>query len=94
MPSTIRPGLHDRGDSSVQALLVTGYPRRMWAWVVLWLVLVLGAGVVFGLLGRMLWKKAKALIAEIGTASERLTAVLAALNDLSEQSNDPRATRR
>jgi hypothetical protein len=56
----------------------------MWAWVVLWVVLVLGAGVVFGLLGRMLWKKAKALIAEIGTASERLTAVLAQLNDTAD----------
>jgi ketopantoate reductase len=66
----------------------------MWAWVLLWVVLVLGAGAVFGLLGLMLWKKAKALIAEIGTSSERLTAVLAQLNDLTDQSNDPRASPR
>ena len=67
---------------------------RMWAWVVLWVVLVLGAGAVFGLLARMLWKKAKALIAEIGTSSERLTAVLAQLNDLTDQSSDPRSNPR
>jgi hypothetical protein len=66
----------------------------MWAWVVLWVVLLLGAGAVFALLGRMLWKKAKALIAEIGTSSERLTAVLAQLNDLTDQSNDPRPSPR
>jgi ketopantoate reductase len=66
----------------------------MWAWVVLWVVLVLGAGAVFGLLARMLWKKAKALIAEIGTSSERLTAVLAQLNDLADQSSDPRSNPR
>ena len=66
----------------------------MWAWVVLWVVLVLGAGVLFALLGRMLWKKAKALIAEIGTSSERLTAVLAQLNDLTDQSSDSRPSPR
>jgi hypothetical protein len=66
----------------------------MWAWVVLWVVLVLGAGVVFALLGRMLWKKAKALIAEIGTSSERLTAVLAQLNDLTDESSDSRPSPR
>jgi ketopantoate reductase len=66
----------------------------MWAWVVLWVVLVLGAGAVFGLLARMLWKKARTLIAEIGTSSERLTAVLAQLNDLTDQSSDPRSNPR
>ena len=66
----------------------------MWAWVLLWVVLALGAGAVFGLLGLGLWKKSKALIAEIGTSSERLTAVLAQLNDLTDQSNDPRASPR
>jgi ketopantoate reductase len=66
----------------------------MWAWVLLWVILVLGAGAMFGLLGLRLWKKSKALIAEIGTASERLTAVLARLNDLTDQSNDPRASPR
>jgi ketopantoate reductase len=56
----------------------------MWAWVLLWVVLVLGAGAVFGLLGLRLWKKARALLREIGTASERLTAVLATLNDVAD----------
>ena len=66
----------------------------MWAWVLLWVVLVLGAGAVFGLLGLRLWRKSNALIAEIGTASARLTAALAQLNDLTDQSNDPRASPR
>jgi hypothetical protein len=66
----------------------------MWAWVVLWVVLVLAAGALFGLLGLMLWKKAKALIAEIGTSTERLTAVLAQLNDLADESSDPRSNPR
>lgn len=66
----------------------------MWAWVVLWVVLVLGAGAVLGLLARRLWKKAKALIAEIGTSSKRLTAVLAQLNDLADESSDPRSNPR
>jgi len=66
----------------------------MWAWVLRWVVLLLCAGAVFGLLGLRLWRKFKALIAEIGTSSERLTAVLAQLNDLTDQSNDPRASPR
>ena len=66
----------------------------MWWWVGLWVVLVLGAGAVLGLIGRMLWRKGTALIADMGTASERLTAVLAQLNDLTEQSSDPRPSPR
>jgi hypothetical protein len=60
----------------------------MLLWVLLWVVLVLGAGVVFALLGLMLWRKARALTAELGEASERLTAVLASLNDLADQTSD------
>jgi hypothetical protein len=60
----------------------------MLLWVLLWLGLVLGAGVVFALLGRRLWLKTKALTAELSEASERLTAVLATLNDLADQSSD------
>ena len=56
----------------------------MWPWILLWVVLVLGAGVVLGLLGLSLWRKAKALTSEIGETTERLTAVLAALNDVAD----------
>jgi hypothetical protein len=55
-----------------------------WVWVLLWAVLLLGAGLVLGLLGRMLWRKAKALTREVGEATEGLTAVLAALNDVAD----------
>lgn len=57
-------------------------------WVVLWAVLLLSAGLVFFLLGRSLWRKAKALTRELGEASERLTAVLASINDLADHSSD------
>jgi len=53
-------------------------------WVLLWLVLLLGAGLVLGLLGRTLWRKAKALTAELGAASTQLSAVAASLGDLAE----------
>ena len=58
----------------------------MWSWIGLWVALVLGAGAVFGLLGLRLWRKGTALIAELGTASESLTAILDQLNDLSDES--------
>jgi len=56
----------------------------MWLWILLWVVLVLVAGVVLGLLGLSLWRKAKALTIELGETTERLTAVLAALNDVAD----------
>jgi hypothetical protein len=55
-------------------------------WVLLWVVLLVGAGLVLGLLGLMLWRKAKALTGEVGAATEHLTDVLAALNDVADQS--------
>lgn len=42
-------------------------------WFLLWTVLVLGAAGVFFLLGRDLWRKAKALVRELGTATDRLS---------------------
>jgi ketopantoate reductase len=66
-----------------------GYPRRMLLWVLLWVVLILGAGAVLGLLGWRLWQKLRALTTEVGEASERLTAVLASLNDLSDAEGQP-----
>jgi hypothetical protein len=56
----------------------------MLLWILLWVVLVLGAGAVLGLLGLSLWRKAKALTIEIGEATERLSAVQATLNDVAD----------
>jgi hypothetical protein len=55
-------------------------------WVLLWIVLVLAAGVVLGLLGRSLWRKTKTLTAELSAASDRLAAVSATLAELAEPS--------
>jgi hypothetical protein len=54
-------------------------------WVLLWVVLVLGAAAVLGLIGRNLWRKAKALTGEMSAASERLSAVASSLADLQER---------
>lgn len=51
-------------------------------WFLLWTVLVLGAAGVFFLLGRDLWRKAKALVGELTTATDRLTALSDRLGDL------------
>jgi hypothetical protein len=53
-------------------------------WVLLWLGLLLGAALVLGLLGRTLWRKAKALTAELGAASDRLSALATSINDLAD----------
>ncbi|NHC14345.1 hypothetical protein [Motilibacter deserti] len=45
----------------------------MWAWAVLWAVLLLGAVVVLGLLALSLWRKSKALMREVSAASRQLT---------------------
>jgi hypothetical protein len=50
-----------------------------WAWTLLWVVLVAGAGVVFFVLGRSLWRKAAALLGELGEAADRLSVVSAEL---------------
>jgi hypothetical protein len=55
-------------------------------WVLLWIVLVLAAGVVLGLLGRGLWRKTRTLTAELTAASDRLAAVSATLAELAEPS--------
>ena len=54
-------------------------------WVLLWVVLVLAAATVLGLLGRSLWRKAKALTAEMTAASVRMSAVAASISELSQQ---------
>lgn len=50
-------------------------------WFLLWLVLVLLAAAFLGYLGRHLWRKAKALTAELGAASDRLGEIAAALSE-------------
>ena len=53
-------------------------------WVLIWLVLALAAAGVFFLLGRDLWRKARALTRELGVATDRLTEVTDRLAELSE----------
>ena len=53
-------------------------------WVLVWLVLALAAAGVFFLLGRDLWRKARALTRELGVATDRLTEVTDRLAELSE----------
>lgn len=55
-------------------------------WALLWVVLVLAAAGIFALLGRSLWRKAKALTAEVGVATRRLEQVSTSLADLADQS--------
>ena len=42
-------------------------------WVLLWVLLVLAAALVFFLIGRRLWRQMRALTAELGLATDRLT---------------------
>ena len=51
-------------------------------WVLVWVLLVLGAALVFFLLGRRLWRQAKALTAELGAATDRLTELTDRLAEL------------
>ena len=51
-------------------------------WVAVWVVLVLAAAIVFFLLGRDLWRKAKALTRELSTASDQLAEIADRLDDL------------
>ena len=51
-------------------------------WVLVWVLLVLGAALLLFLLGRRLWRQAKALTVELGTATERLTELTDRLAEL------------
>ena len=53
-------------------------------WVLVWVILVVVAAGVFFLLGRDLWRKARALTRELGVATDRLTEVTDRLAELSE----------
>ncbi|MDQ1602880.1 MAG: hypothetical protein QOE01_725 [Actinomycetota bacterium] len=66
-------------------------------WALLWTVLGLGALVVLFLVVRRTWRKARALISEMGTASDRLAAVAAvaaAIEELADPAqHEPLASR-
>jgi hypothetical protein len=51
-------------------------------WVLVWLVLVLAAAAVIGLLGRDLWRRSRLLVRELGAATDRLTQITDRLGDL------------
>ena len=57
-------------------------------WVAVWAVLLLAAAVVFFLLGRDLWRKAKALTRELGIASDQLAEIADRLDDLDPATRD------
>jgi hypothetical protein len=57
-------------------------------WVAVWAVLLLAAAAVFFLLGRDLWRKAKALTRELGTATDRLSQIADRLDDLDPATRD------
>ena len=46
-----------------------------WGWLLLWLVLLVGGAVLVGLRVRSTWRSVKALGAEVGRATEVLTAL-------------------
>jgi hypothetical protein len=51
-------------------------------WVLVWLVLVLAAAAVLGLLGRDLWRRFRLLLRELGAATDRLSEITDRLGDL------------
>lgn len=53
-----------------------------WTWLLIWTVLVLGAGAVLFLLGRDLWRKLRALTSELGAVMDRLDTLGGRLGDL------------
>lgn len=56
----------------------------VWAWVLIWTLLLLGAAAVFAVLGRSLYRKASALVLELGRAGDQLAAVAERLEELEE----------
>ena len=58
-----------------------------WAWTLLWVVLVAGALLGLFLVGRSLWRKASALLTELGAAANRLSVVSAELSAMAATAN-------
>ena len=65
-----------------------------WLWVLIWAALVVGAVAFLFLMLRRLWRQLRLLFADLGTATDRLTAVSAELERLQERTEraDPPAT--
>ena len=63
-------------------------------WFVLWFLLVAAALTLFALLGLRLYRQAKALTAELSTASHRLAEVSAAMTELVGPAGPDRTDRR
>lgn len=57
-----------------------------WEWALIWLALALGMGWALFLVGRSLWRKSMALLAELGTATERLAVLSEELETLGRTS--------
>jgi hypothetical protein len=60
-------------------------------WFLVWLVLVLAAAAVLGLLGRDLWRRSRLLVRELGAATDRLTEITDRLGDLEAARHEPGA---
>jgi hypothetical protein len=60
-------------------------------WFIVWLVLVLAAAAVLGLLGRDLWRRSRLLVRELGAATDRLTEITDRLGDLEAAREAPGA---
>jgi hypothetical protein len=56
-----------------------------WLWVLIWILLVLAALAFLGLLGWRLWKQLRGLTRELGTATDRFSAVLEELERLPDR---------
>ncbi|MFP5335487.1 MAG: hypothetical protein ACLGIV_09245 [Actinomycetes bacterium] len=56
----------------------------MWWWLLLWTVLVVGAGLVLFRLGLRVFRSGVGLAEELGTASERFAAIASQVEQLSE----------
>ena len=63
----------------------------IWLWVALWVVLAAGATGYLWVLGRDVWRKGKALAAELAEASARLNEVAAPLQDAADELEETRA---
>jgi hypothetical protein len=56
-----------------------------WLWVLIWLALAVGAAGFLFLMLRQLWRKLRDLFTELGTATERLSAVAEELERLEDR---------
>jgi hypothetical protein len=56
-----------------------------WLWVLIWLALAVGAVVFLFLMLRQLWRKLRELFTELGTATDRLSAVAEELERLEDR---------